>query len=302
HFRDRGLTPISEQGEVLRRHRREDARELRPVEAVDPSEKPGEKLAVFVQHRVVAILEQRSLGNARLLADDALSLDRPAQHPVHAAVAVVGAALAVLADGAAEFADDDHHRVAPGAAHALREGAQAAAELLQARGELAGLSALAYVRVPAADVDEAEVVLALHQLRDAPRLQLEAARVDRVASGGLHLAAKVAHHALAHGEAFAHRRAELAVAVHLGDERALARVDRGGPQTGAAEREVGDRLRAFGRRAAESERHVVGERDRAGGAQRRGEAPHETRLVAAPAAERLARLGPVPAPDAAARG
>src|ERR1044072_4624869 len=128
---------LSEKCDVLRRHRREHARELRAVEAIDPSKNPREELAVFVQYRVVAVLEQRSLGNAHLLADDALSFQRSAQHPVHAAVAVIGAAVAVLTEGAAELADDDHHGVAPGAAHALREGAQAAAELLEASGELA---------------------------------------------------------------------------------------------------------------------------------------------------------------------
>src|SRR6185369_15487365 len=164
-----------------------------------------------------------ALRDAHLLAHDALPLHRAAQDPVHAAMAVIGAAVAVLAKGAAEFAQHHHDGVAPGAAHALRERAQAAAELLEARRELAVRAALADVRVPAADVDEAEVVLGAHQARDAPRLELEAARVDRVAAGGFHLAAEVPHDVFAHGEALAHRRAELGVAVHLGDERALAR-------------------------------------------------------------------------------
>src|SRR6185369_5900859 len=145
----------SEKRDVLRRHRRKDARDLRRVEAVGTGEEPAEELAVFVEHRIVAVLEQGALRDAHLLAHDALPLHRAAQDPVHAAMAVIGAAVAVLAKGAAEFAQHHHDGVAPGAAHALRERAQAAAELLEARRELSVRAALADVRVPAADVDEA---------------------------------------------------------------------------------------------------------------------------------------------------
>jgi hypothetical protein len=43
------------------------------------------------------------------------------------------------------------------------------------------------VRVPAAHVDEAEVIAVAHQPRHAARFQLEALGVDGVAAGGVHL-------------------------------------------------------------------------------------------------------------------
>src|SRR6185295_7503815 len=127
-------------------------------------------------------------------------------HPVHRAVAVVGAAVAVLAPGAAELADHHDDGVAPRAAHRLRECAQAVAELLAARRQLAGGAALGDVRVPAADVDEADAVFTLHEPRDALRLRLERARRRGVAARRHHLVAELAHHVVARGEAFADRR------------------------------------------------------------------------------------------------
>src|SRR2546423_35356 len=72
------------------------------------------------------------------------------ERPVHRAVAVIGAAVAVLAEGAAELAHHQHHRVAPCVAHRSPERGEAAAKLVEPRREIALRAAFADVRVPAA--------------------------------------------------------------------------------------------------------------------------------------------------------
>src|SRR6516165_9270108 len=78
-------------------------------EAVHLLRKAGEQRAIIGEHRIVAVLEQGRLLDLDLLAGDASAVDAAAEHPVDAAVAVVGAAIAVLAEGAAEFGDYHHH-------------------------------------------------------------------------------------------------------------------------------------------------------------------------------------------------
>ena len=59
--------------------------------------------------------------------NDPVAVDGPAQHPEHGAMAVIGAAVAVFAHGAAKFADHSDHGVAPGlGADFLRKARQAA--------------------------------------------------------------------------------------------------------------------------------------------------------------------------------
>src|SRR2546427_21908 len=119
---------------------------------------------------------------------------------------MVGAAVAVLAEGAPEFADQHHHRVLPCGTLLVGEGGEPAPELLEPGGEEAARAALADVRVPAAHVDEADVELLLHELRDAARLGLEAARAHRVAARAFHLPHHVAPDVVAHREALADLR------------------------------------------------------------------------------------------------
>src|SRR5205809_3591444 len=78
---------------------------------------------------------------------------------------MVGAAIAVLAEGAPEFADQHHHRVLPCGTLLVGEGGEPAPQFLEPGGEEAARAALADVRVPAAHVDKADVELLLHQLR-----------------------------------------------------------------------------------------------------------------------------------------
>ncbi len=64
------------------------------------------------------------------------------------------ALFAVLAEGTAKFADDDHRRITPGVAHLLFVGVEAASQFFKLGGEDAFCAALIDVRIPAADIDE----------------------------------------------------------------------------------------------------------------------------------------------------
>src|SRR5207248_3495967 len=99
--------PALDEREVLRRGAGEDARERLAIEAIDAREEPAEERAVLVQHGIVTVLEKRVAADAQLLARDAAAAQAAAERPVHRAVAVIGAAVAVLAEGAAELA---HHQ------------------------------------------------------------------------------------------------------------------------------------------------------------------------------------------------
>ena len=139
--------------------------------------------------------------------------------------------------------------------------------------------ALVDVRVPAADVDERDVELVAHQPGHAPRFELEAARGDGVAVGGLHLArhSAVGHHLGLLGdrspqiEAFGDQRLEARALVHVGEHAHLPIVER--RPAGALERDVGHEHVAF-----HDDRQPVGERHRRGAAiERDGQAVEEAR-------------------------
>ena len=101
--------------------------------------------------REVAPLVELRRRQPRPVAVDPAAVDRAAHHPDDVAVAVVGAAIAVLAHGAAELGEDDDHRVAPGAAEPAGQRGEAFAERAQPVGELALLAALVDMGVPAAE-------------------------------------------------------------------------------------------------------------------------------------------------------
>src|ERR1700722_3257938 len=131
------------------------ARRLQPIQVLEQTCK---HCAIIGQHRIVAVLKQRRLLDLDLLARDAPAIDAAAHHPVDAAVAVIGAAVAVLAEGAAELGDHDDDGVAPTArSNLFREAGQTRAELAQAIGEIAGRSALVDVGVPTADIDKTKI-------------------------------------------------------------------------------------------------------------------------------------------------
>ena len=256
---------------------------------------PPQHRTIFVQHRIVAVLEQRARVHGHLIARHPTTAHRAADRPEDAAVAVVGAAVAVFLEGAAELADDDHHRRIPGIAGLLGEGGQALPELAEPVGEIAGAVALADVRVPATDVDEAETVALAHQPADAPRLAFEALGGDGIAVGGDHLAGQRLGRVGAHLEAFADGTSEARVLVHRRDDVGLPIVD---PRLAHVdEREVGH-LHA----AAKAERQLVGEGDRVARAEHAGEPVHEARLVVAVALQRLAELDRILRLEVAPRG
>src|SRR5471030_3499294 len=111
--------PALYQPYVARFDAAENAIELLRVQAVHAREQAAEDGAVFVQHREVAVLVQARGLDPHLLAQHLSAVDAAAQHPVGGAVSVVGAAVAVFLEGAAEFTDDDDDRVLPLAAHLL---------------------------------------------------------------------------------------------------------------------------------------------------------------------------------------
>src|SRR4051812_12046305 len=77
-----------------------------------------------------------------LLARDSPTAHAAAEYPVDAAVAVVGAAVAVLAERAPELAQHDDDSIVPRAAHFVRERADTATELFEPVREIALRAAL----------------------------------------------------------------------------------------------------------------------------------------------------------------
>src|SRR5579872_4543529 len=92
-----------DQSELCRMDAVEDTLDGSCVEPVHPSKQAGEHRAIICQNRVVAILEQGRLIDLDLFAMDAAAIDTAAHHPIDAAMAVIRAMVAVLAERAAEF-------------------------------------------------------------------------------------------------------------------------------------------------------------------------------------------------------
>ncbi len=101
-------------------------------------------------------------------------------------MAVVGALVAVLAEGAPEFRNDRNHRIAPLPAQLLGQGRQAFPEAVDIVGQGALRRTFVHVRIPATDVDEPDPVLVAHQAPEASCLELEPLRGDGIATGLLH--------------------------------------------------------------------------------------------------------------------
>src|ERR1700693_3342252 len=76
-------------------------------------EQACEHRAVVGQDRIIPVWKDIALIDLDLLAKDATAIDVAAHHPVDAAVAMVGPAVAVLPEGTAEFGDHDDHRIPP---------------------------------------------------------------------------------------------------------------------------------------------------------------------------------------------
>lgn len=122
--------------------------ELRRRQTERVAQQAAQHGAVFIEHGHVAVLEQVRLRNRQPFARHLLALDSATQHPEHAAVAVIRAAVAA-AEGAAKFADHDDDGIAPLAAHFLRKRGQATPQLIEAPRQVAGGTALPHMRIPA---------------------------------------------------------------------------------------------------------------------------------------------------------
>ena len=275
--------PSLQEREVARLDRREHALEAILIEPVHPLKQSGQQRAVFGENGIIAILEQVRIIDRYLLAGDPAALDAAAQHPVNAAVAVIRAAIAVLAEGAAEFGDDNHDRVAPSGADLLREAGQPAAELPEAISKIAGRSALVDVSVPSAHIDKAEVELLSHQPANATRRELEAAGGNSPSARFHHVVGDRLKHIIADPEAFPDRRRQRVALIHRLDKFHLPRINAGLGH--AVDGNVWHRIVAL-----ERKRHLVGEGDRSNPGQSAGQPRHEAGTIVARALNGLTKL------------
>jgi len=184
---------------------------------------------------------------------------------------MIGTVRAVLAKRAPELGQHEHDRLVPGWTHLIGESRQALPQADEQIRQLPLRVALVDVRIPAADVDEPDVELILHEPRHAARLELEALRGERVPIRRLHLArhAALRHHVGLFGdrlpqvEAFRDERLKTRARVHLREQRHLPIVKR--RLAGAFERDVRhDDL------PAHHHRQPIGERYRRGASVERG--------------------------------
>jgi hypothetical protein len=134
---------VSDQPQFRRANAGEDSLHARGVEPEHMLEQACEHRAVVGEHGIVAVLEQARLLDLDLFAEDAAAIDAAAHHPIGTAVAVIGAAVAILAEGAPELGDHDDDGVAPaGRADLFGEACKRAAKFAEAVGEIAIGSAL----------------------------------------------------------------------------------------------------------------------------------------------------------------
>src|SRR5258708_18155494 len=189
------------------------ARGFQPEHAL---EQPGKHGTIVGQNRIVAVLKKVCLLDFDLFAENTAAIDAAAQYPVDAAVAVIGAAVAVLPKGAAKFGDHDHHRIAPSrSSNLFRKTCKRTSEFAEAVGEISRRRPLIDMGVPAADIDKTEVELLAHQAADTPRRQLEAARRNRAAIGRGHLFGYRFVDIVPNPESLRNRSSNIASRVHL---------------------------------------------------------------------------------------
>src|ERR1700692_2473172 len=254
---------------------------LQPEHALEQSAKHR---AVVGQNRIIAILKKIGLIDLDLFADDAAAIDAAAHYPVDAAMAVIGAAVAVLAEGAAEFGDHDDDSVSPSRRSDLfGKSGQRTAEFAETVGEITGRRALVDMGIPAADIDKAEVELLAHQPADPPRRQLKAARRNRAAIGRGHFLRYRTVNVVANPKTLRNRGSKIALRVHVPDQFGLTIVD-----TGLAHAVDSDVWNL--RLAAEDQRQLVGKGNRLDARQLSGEPAHGARTIIARGAGRLAEV------------
>src|ERR1700677_2914753 len=217
---------VLHQAEIARCDLREHGGALRGRQTPQGAEQAAEHRSIVVQHRKIPILQEARALDGSLLAGHGSPLYGPAEHPIHRAMTVVRAAIAVLAERAPELREHDDDGIAPLGAERLREDLQAAAETCQVPGERPLRCAFAHVRIPAADIDEAQPIFVAHQMRHALGLELEALGVDGTAVGCRHFLGDLLGHFLAKIQSVAHRGLEMMVGIHVAQNAGLTPIER----------------------------------------------------------------------------
>ncbi len=215
------------------------------------------------RHREVALLVEARGREARPSAVNLAAFHRAAHHPHHVAVAVIGAAVAVLMHRAAELGNHQDDGVLVVRPQRLREARESLAERLQMSRELAVGGAFVDVRIPAAERHERDANrrIAPDQTREAVGVVGESLRRRRAGVGLRHILREFAHQPHARLASVAIRAADRIVAdVHLVERRFDHRpVHRHRPLRGATERDIRDR-----HLAAQNPRHRRTETQRLG--------------------------------------
>src|SRR5258708_4002446 len=116
---------VSNQLQIEQRRLRKNARTLLRRKAPQRPEQAAQYGSIVVQHRIVAILKQGPLNQSPLLPHDGPAADRPPKNPIHSAMSVIGAAVAVFAKSSAKFRQHDNYGVVPLGAKGLGEHLQA---------------------------------------------------------------------------------------------------------------------------------------------------------------------------------
>src|SRR6202158_2177418 len=242
------------------------ARGLQPEHAL---EQPCEHRTIIRQDRIVAVLKKVGLVDLHLFSNDAAAIDAASHHPVDTAVAVIGAAVAILPEGAPKLGDDDDNRISPSRrSNLFGKTRKRAAKFAEPIGEISGGSTLINMGIPAADIDKAEVELFAHQPADAPRRQLEAARRNRTAIGRGHFFGDRFVNVVANSEAFRNRRSKITLRVHILDQPGLPIVD------ARLANAIYPEIRNLGL-AAKDQRKLIGKGDRSGAREFGGKPAHK---------------------------
>src|SRR5271167_3543405 len=140
----------------------------------------------------IAPLVELRRGETGPIAVNAAAIDGTAHYPDDVAVAVIGAPVAVLPKGAAEFRQDDDDGVLPGLARSAGKSGETLAERAQMIGQLPVVVALVDVGVPTSEPDcrNADAGVMADQQREPGRLPGKAGWRRRTIVGNLPLLAQ----------------------------------------------------------------------------------------------------------------
>src|ERR1700704_3841900 len=132
----------------------------------DYRRQPGTKIG---RHSKIAAFVERVRSKAGPLAVHPAALHGAAQYPDDIAVAVIGAAIAVLPPRAAKFGQHDNGGVPPIRAERFGERCEPVTEGAEPLRQLPSMTALAHMSVPAAEADKGRRILRLAAISPASR-------------------------------------------------------------------------------------------------------------------------------------